>query len=464
MFSAPIRRRTAGPSCWLPRPSSAPWPPTTPISERRGLVADQLEQLALAEVRAEQAACAHRVDPEQRLRQPEAPHHAARRRARAEHVDAARIHPVGDRGADGLERDLIRRRRALLGRLHPERGRRARARRRRVASRSCPHATASSSMSTTSASRTAPRGSEARKDATTSPALSGVVANTPECILTPVGTPSIGRRSPTTSWMSRAVPSPPAKRIRSTSRRASSAAAARVSSAVVVARAPVARQTSVSNAWPPRASPPITPAAATTCRPASRRRSSRASARCGTLGGDGTAPSAVRAFERVGTVRSLQPDAAAHAAIGLTISPRRAIGSGLAPQLCRDVVDGLPGDPDELADLVLGDHERRRERDRVGAGSARVIRPSSRQRRVTRAPTLSAGSKRSAGSLRATNSSPAINAVPAPRRRAGDRQTPRGAARSSARRARRPGDEPFALDHVEVRHRDRGGERMGEYV
>ena len=37
--------------------------------ERRRLVAEQLEQLALAEVGAEQPAGAHRVDAEQRLRQ-----------------------------------------------------------------------------------------------------------------------------------------------------------------------------------------------------------------------------------------------------------------------------------------------------------------------------------------------------------------------------------------------------------
>ena len=100
-------------------------------------------------------------------------------------------------------------------------------------------------------------------------------------------------------------------------------------------------------------------------------------------------------------------------AIGLTISPRRAIGSGLAPQLGRDLVDRLPRDPDELADLVLGDHERRRERDRVGsrqrAGDQAQLEAASRDPRADLAAT---GRTASPGSLPATNSSAPISAVP----------------------------------------------------
>ena len=80
---------------------------------------------------------------------------------------------------------------------------------------------ASSSTSTTSAWRTGPRPFDETNAAATSPALSGVLAKTPECILTPVGMPRTGVRSPTTSMTSRAVPSPPANRTRSTSRRSS---------------------------------------------------------------------------------------------------------------------------------------------------------------------------------------------------------------------------------------------------
>ena len=92
-----------------------------------------------------------------------------------------------------LERDLVERHGAVLRRLHPSavvghaRGavepRRDRAR-------------ADGVLVDVHHLRLAngPRGSAAMKDAATSPALSGVVANTPECILTPVGMPRIGRR------------------------------------------------------------------------------------------------------------------------------------------------------------------------------------------------------------------------------------------------------------------------------
>ena len=82
---------------------------------------------------------------------------------------------------------------------------------------------ASSSTSTTSASRRS-AAAAARKGAARSPALSGVVANTPECIFTPAGCPARGALADDVE-MSRAVPSPPAKRIRSTPRRQRGAAA-----------------------------------------------------------------------------------------------------------------------------------------------------------------------------------------------------------------------------------------------
>ena len=108
MFSRPMRRRTAGLSCWLPRPKRAPWPPTTPTISVAGSSAEQLEQLALAEVEPSEAAGAHRVDAEQRLRRARgAPRSAAGRRSRAEDVDPARIHRRRRRPADGVERGLV---------------------------------------------------------------------------------------------------------------------------------------------------------------------------------------------------------------------------------------------------------------------------------------------------------------------------------------------------------------------
>ena len=87
--------------------------------------------------------------------------------------------------------------------------------------------------------RVAPRPSR-RKARAARPASRGVAPNTAECIFTPAGMPSEVGVSPMASRMSRAVPSPPAKRRRSTPCRAISRAAVRVSPAVVDA---VARST-----------------------------------------------------------------------------------------------------------------------------------------------------------------------------------------------------------------------------
>ena len=100
-----------------------------------------------------------------------------------------------------------------------------------------------------------------RKRTAVSPASSGVAPNTPECIFTPVGIPSRGVWSPMTDAMSRAVPSPPANRIKSTAASRMARAAACVSSRVV-GPAPISPTVAASRPSDRTASAPISPAAA----------------------------------------------------------------------------------------------------------------------------------------------------------------------------------------------------------
>src|SRR5471032_2359835 len=265
--------------------------------------------------------------------------------------------------------------------------------------------------------------------------------------------------------MSRAVPSPPAKRIRSTLRRASSAAAARVSSAVVTCSLwRFGASTSVSKACPRARSAPMTPAAATTLRPA-HLHSSRASVRSARSAATGTAPRA-RACSRTSAPSvPFSPTRPPIPAIGLTISPTRPIDSGLASQLGCHVVDGLPCDPNELADLVLRDHERRRERDGVG----------SRQRACDEAQLETAACDASGDLERRVEWHCRI----LPRHELECRDQ-RGSPHLADERVvverlaeesvhlrpplRCPGDEPLVLDHVQVRHRDGGRNRSEEHT
>ena len=90
-----------------------------PHDHRRRLVPEHLEQLALAEVGAEQPSRAHRVDAEQRLRETEMLHHAPDGGARTENIDPPRVERIRDRRARGIEGDLVRRQRADLRTGHP---------------------------------------------------------------------------------------------------------------------------------------------------------------------------------------------------------------------------------------------------------------------------------------------------------------------------------------------------------
>ena len=274
--------------------------------ERRRLVADQLEQPALGEIGAEQPARAHGIDAEQRLRQPEPSHHAARRRPRPEDVDPARIHRIGDRRAHGVERDLVRGDATALRSRHPQRvvghaggavePGRDRARR-----------TASSSMSTTSASRTRRARRAAMNAAATSPAASGVRG---EHAGVHLDARRARRASARAHRRRRGCRAPCRRRRRRGSgrppRRTSSAAAARVSAAVVASsRRLPGISTSVSKSCRAARSAPIGPGAATRPRsaPDSSSRAVRGSARSAAAG---AAPSArARASDR-GAVGSLE--------------------------------------------------------------------------------------------------------------------------------------------------------------
>ena len=89
------------------------------------------------------------------------------------------------------------------------------------------------------------------------PADSGVCPKTAECILTPVGIPTTGTSAPTSPTMSRAVPSPPAKR------RSDTPAALRTEASFLVSREAVGWEgnATTSGAKPAReaASSPIVP-------------------------------------------------------------------------------------------------------------------------------------------------------------------------------------------------------------
>ena len=181
-----------------------------------------------------------------------------------------------------------------------------------------------------------------------------------------------GTRSPTASWMSRAVPSPPAKSISSTPRRDAARPRRRACRRRSSPRPRLGRTTLVVEARAQRRGR----------RPSRRRgddpsavaapaRAARAPARRGRR--DGVGPELERAALRSAPSVPFSPTRPPMPAIGLTISPSAdrsreraslrssAATSSTARRAMRD----------HLVELVLGDHERRRERDRVRRRAAR---------------------------------------------------------------------------------------------
>ena len=233
-------------------------------------------------------------------------------------------------------------------------------------------------------------------------------------------------RSPTIPWMSRAVPSPPAKRIRLTPRRRSSAAAARVSAALVATSTRPDCSTTVSRPCEAATSAPISSGAARTC--SSGQRPSRASARPARSAAMGVAPRA-RAWSTTPSV-PLRPTRPPMPAIGLTIKPR---GSESVPSLRSSAATSstarrtVPTISSSSSSEMTNGGAKEIESE---AGRARVITPSSRQRRVTRAETFPSGSNgRGASGRRRTRALRSARS-PGSRPRAGDPRTPPESARA----------------------------------
>ncbi len=176
-------------------------------------------------------------------------------------------------------------------------------------------------MSITSEERycSLPRSGIATIAATRSPAASGDVAKTADCIFTPVGMPRIGTRSPAMAWMSRAVPSPPANRMRSMP------ALIRARTAFAVSVAVVSSPAGWDTTWQSKpastaTAAPIAPPAASTAIPpraAPRRRRARSVRASET----GSAPS-LRAVSDNPSV-PFKPTRPPIPATGLTIKPSR---------------------------------------------------------------------------------------------------------------------------------------------
>ena len=96
---------------------------------------------------------------------------------------------------------------------------------------------------------------DARKAAAACPARSGLRAKTLECIFTPAGTPRIGWAPALAAATSRAVPSPPTKRMRST--RPPIAFASRIVSPTVPVAPPMSSTSAEAQADAPRWSGPV---------------------------------------------------------------------------------------------------------------------------------------------------------------------------------------------------------------
>ena len=248
------------------------------------------------------------------------------------------------------------------------------------------------------------------------------------------------RGSPTTSTMSRVVPSPPAKRIRSTRRRSISRAAARVSSAVVSRSARGRRSTLRLEAVPD---------GGVAAHRAGRRPRATSSVAVPLEAGE----RALGPHRRDRLCAELERPRARSRAPSVPLSPTRPPrpGDGIDDQpepphprrprseLRGDVVGRAPRDRDHLVELGLGDDERRREGDRVRHRQRARDQPELEAARVDARADLERGVEPRRRILAATNSTRGDQARGrAPRRRAGGRRTPRAAGGAGARRVRPP--------------------------
>ena len=354
----------------------------TPTISVAGVVAEQLEQPRARRGRSRPAGRrATASTPSSVVGSPRSPRSARSScPARARRCAAGRS--VGDSRADRVERGLVRRRRRRLRGRARAAGRRAPGQRRRAASRS---ALARGLLVDVQRSR--------RRAAPRRPA-----AGTPPRRRRPLGRARRRRRSassrrsgrraaavpsPTVSWMSRAVPSPPAKSIRSTPRaRSSRPPRARVGGARRRARRSRAGSTPPSQALrarrrrrPSRPARPGPHVAATQREPRQRP--------LGALGRDRRAPRARARRARRGPSVPFSADAPAHAGDRVDDQPER--GASASPRCAarrrpRPRPRARPATISSISASVItngGENEIE-----SAPGSARVMTPRSRHAAV----------------------------------------------------------------------------------
>ena len=454
-----------GPSCWLPRPNSD------------ALAADEADdQSAVAglasasssasELRPRSGRCrpAGRrdgVDAEQRAREPECGRARRRSSCPGRQVQAVRLEVGGELRQSAVERRALGlvREPDFVGEHEARQVRHARA----AVEDARDPALARGLLVDVGDLGLAQARRRRRGGGTCSPACaaaSGLWANTPECIFTPAGIPSIGSSSPTASTMSRAVPSPPANSSSSTPRRASPRprpgvrGGRRALDSDAGGRDGEARPPSASSA-------PIAPGAArTSIVPAAVAQRAR-SARAARAGACATAPSARARRDGLAAVAPFSATAPPIPATGLTIIPSRGRDWRYPRQASGQPSSAATTSAASRATSTISSISASvttnggRERDRVG------LRQRAGDHAALEAVGVDAGgdpteSGRTAASARAPRRTRRRRSGRArePRRPADDRRTrSRSFALQVVAALAGLGDEAVALDHVEVGQR-----------
>ncbi len=196
MPSRPTARITGGDNCWLPRPNRKPWPPVTPTTMRPGRPRTSARHCCSVRSAATNRPSANASTPS---RVPSVPSRRLTARALVPGPTSGTTSGASSRTMSSAAAA----RAASFAGAHSSSdppspaARTAPARRRKGAATvgfaaTAPHRCPSPRPPATRL----PAGSSTNR-ATTCAAAAGVVANTPECILTPAGMPSSGSRSPT---------------------------------------------------------------------------------------------------------------------------------------------------------------------------------------------------------------------------------------------------------------------------
>ena len=464
--SGPARRITSALICWLPRPNSEPWPPTMPDHDRRRPVASHGEQVLLVRVAHEQRAVEHDVDAEQACRRARAGRGSApvvvpgpRMKRPPRRISSASSAQTATSAA-GLEASEL-----LLA----------------ESTRPCPIGTRRVPSGDPRAGRLPAR---RPRWSATSPSRSALSVGRHE-----VAERGLGRSLRARGEHARAhlharrgcrAPAPgrrPPRGCRAPCRRRRRTAAGRRPRVPWLVRRGashgpsslvdgLADEPRTSSARAAARSAPIAPGAARTC--SAERRGAGAPAR----GRRGRETRDRAQLERpalhICSVGALQPDASSEPGDRVHDQAEPAKGldgghrSGLARELVGDLVRGRADDVGDRVDLRLGDHERRRERDRVRRRQRACDDPALEARARHARADLAGRVERAQRILRlATNSTAAIS--PSPRTSPTSGWSPTAARSRCCRYAPRAAglcDEALLLDQVEVRHRRRGGDRV----